>query len=74
MAQGSPRVLGRFNISAPLNSLAPGYPHRSRMTWANSLALSIKSLTRTRSSAPWRWVSKPGRVQPKATPPGISWT
>ena len=50
------------------------YSHRSTIIWANSLADSIKSLTRTRSSAPWRWVSNPGRVQPKATPPGMSWT
>ena len=50
------------------------YPQRSIITWANSLAESIKSAMRTRSSAPWRWVSNPGRVQPKATPPGISCT
>lgn len=46
----------------------------SRIMWAKSLAESIRSAIFTRSSAPWRWVSNPGMVQPKATPPGISWT
>ncbi len=48
--------------------------HMSRIMWAKSLADSIRSAIFTRSSAPWRWVSNPGMVQPKATPPGISWT
>ena len=50
------------------------YVHRSMMIWANSLADSIRSLTFTRSSALCRWVSNPGRVHPKATPPGMPWT
>ncbi len=61
-----PEGSGR-NLDAP-------YAHRSMMMWANILADSIRSSTFTRSSAPWRWVSNPGMVQPKATPPGMSWT
>ena len=31
-----------------------GQAHRSKMMWANSLADSIRSWIRTRSSGPWR--------------------
>ena len=50
------------------------WPHKSRIMWVNIRAESIRSEMRTRSSAPWGWVSNPGMVQPKATPPGMSWT